>query len=130
MGREDGLIADWMEAADDLWAGWLGDAQAYCTEGDAAIGGDAGIGALAPSVRPPRAAGSGEQGRAFLAQGELPGALRGGSDLTLFFLCAAMHTRRVMIAARRTRPPGALRLPGASAQEIRMEDAWERLRLG
>ena len=94
-GCENGVIAVWMEATDDFCAGRFADAQAHCAEGDAAIGIDAGVGALAPDVRPPRAGGSGAQGRAFLAQGEFPSGLRGGADFAMFFLGVAVDAQGV-----------------------------------
>ena len=67
-GCEDGDISVWMKAADDECTGWPIDAQACGAEGDAAVGIDAGVGALTPDVRPPRAGWSGTQSRAFFAE--------------------------------------------------------------
>ena len=92
---EDGAVSVWMKAADDFCTGWPLDAQACGAEGDAAVGIDAGAGALTPDVRPPRAGWSGTQSRAFFAESELPCGARRGADLAMLFRFVAMDPQRV-----------------------------------
>ena len=54
--QEDGVIAIGMKAASDAGVGWLLDTQALGCESNATVWADAGLGADAPDVRPPRAA--------------------------------------------------------------------------
>ena len=54
--QEEGVVPIGMEAACDAGMGRLLDAQALGREGHAAVWADAGLGAHAPDVRPPRTA--------------------------------------------------------------------------
>ena len=82
-GCEHGVVAVWMKAANDFGTGRPVDAQALAADRDAVVGIDPGAGALAPDAGPPWAARGGAQGGAFLAQGKVPGRLRGGADLAM-----------------------------------------------
>jgi hypothetical protein len=82
-GFEDGVVAVWMEAADDARAWGAVDFEALGTDGYAAVGADAHGGALAENVGPPGAARSGAQGGAFVAQRQIPGGLRGGAQFAV-----------------------------------------------
>ena len=79
-----------MEAAGD-GGGWgLFDAQALGADGDAAVGADAGLGALAEDVGPPRAFVGGPQGAAVLLFGEVPRGLGRGADFAMDLMAVAM----------------------------------------
>lgn len=89
--QEDRVIAIGMEAASDAGMGWLFDAEPLAGEGDAAVGADAGWGAHAPDVGPPRTTGRGPQDGAILFPGQVPSGLRGGADLAVFFLSVVVE---------------------------------------
>ena len=78
--EEGGGIAVWMEAAGDAGAAGTLDAEALGADGDAPIGADFGVGALAPDIGPPGAVWGGAQDGAFLCESQLPGGLRGGAQ--------------------------------------------------
>lgn len=82
---EDGVVTVWMKAADELGTWRLIDAQALPAEGEAAVGLDFDRGALALDIGPPGTVGRGPQRGAFFAVGQIPGRLRGGADLPMFF---------------------------------------------
>ena len=94
-GSEDGEVPVWMKAADDFGTWRPLDAQARSAECDAAVWVDACAGALAPDVRPPRAAWSGAENRALLAQGKPPCGLRGGADLAMVLMFVAVDAQCV-----------------------------------
>lgn len=75
---EDGDVAVGVEAVNDAGAGADADAEALGVDGHATVGADLEQGALAPDVRPPRAARSGAQSIAVFAQGG-PGSGVGGA---------------------------------------------------
>ena len=83
---EDGSIAIWVEAAGDGGAGREIDAEALRAAGDAAVGSNLGLSPHAPDIGPPRAGRDGPQRVALFAPREIPGGLRSGADLAVFFM--------------------------------------------
>lgn len=71
--EQDAKVAGWVGAMDDFGCGRGLYAQAFCADGDTAIGADFDEGALAPDVGPPDAVGRFAQDRAFFLQGKIPG---------------------------------------------------------
>lgn len=92
---QDGVIAVGMETANDLGSGRFVDAQTLAAEGDAAVGVDPHDRALAPDVRPPRAAWRWAQDRTVFPPRPLPGSLRSGADLTMLFVRIVMQAHRL-----------------------------------
>ena len=91
--EEDGVIAIGMEAAYDTGVGWLFNAQALAGESDTSVAADTGEGADTPDIRPPGAMWRGTQDRAILFPRQVPGSLRGGADLAVFFVCVVVEAK-------------------------------------
>ena len=89
--QEEGVIAVGMEAACDASVWWQLDAQALAGESNATIWSDAGLGADAPDVRPPRATRRRAHDGALFFSSQVPGGLRGGSDLAVFFVAVVVE---------------------------------------
>jgi len=87
---EDGDVAVGVEAVNDAGAGADTDAQALGVDGHAAIRADLERGALAPDVRPPRAAWSGAQGVALFAPGGAGGGIGGAAEFAVDFVGIAV----------------------------------------
>ena len=88
------MIAVGMEAACDAGVGWLLDPQALAGESNAAVWTDAGLGADAPDVRPPRTARRRAHDGAIFFLSQVPGGLRGGADLAVFFVTVVVEAER------------------------------------
>ena len=84
--EQGGGITVWVEAASDGGAAGAFDGETLGADGDAPIGADFGLRALAPDVGPPRAVWGGAQDGAFLVQSQLPCGLRGGAQFAVAFL--------------------------------------------
>ena len=85
--EKGGGIAVWVEATGDGGAAGAFDAEALGADGDALIGADFGLGALAPNAGTPRAVWGGAEDGAFLRESKVPGGLRGGAQFAMeFFL--------------------------------------------
>jgi hypothetical protein len=80
-----------MEAACDAGVWWLLEAQALAGESNATVWSDAGLGADAPEVRPPRATRRWAHDGAVFFSRQVPGGLRGGPDLAVFFVAVVVE---------------------------------------
>ena len=84
--EKSGEVAVWVEAAGDGRAAGAFDAETLGADGDAPIGADFGLGALAPDGGPPGAVWGGAQDGALSLESQIPGGLRGGAQLAVAFL--------------------------------------------
>lgn len=88
---EDGDIPIWVEAVNQTCTGWPPDWKTLGTNRDSSVGTDLDVGALAPDVRPPRAAWNWAEDGSSLAERGLGSRVWSHGDLAVSFGAVAME---------------------------------------